>query len=102
MASSSALRKTDSDTEFSTGENFAELFEQQDSSSVAEGSVVKGTIVALEKDLAVIDVGLKSEGRIPLKEFGIAGRAAEVRIGDVYDISCVCRGVADPCPDPGR
>jgi len=87
MASSNALRKADeNEVEFSTGENFAELFETQDSSSVAEGSVVKGTIVALEKDLAVIDVGLKSEGRIPLKEFGSAGQAAEVRIGDVYDI----------------
>jgi hypothetical protein len=36
----------------------------------AEGSVVKGKIIAIEKDLAIIDVGLKTEGRVPLKEFG--------------------------------
>ena len=39
-----------------------------------EGTVVKGTVVAIEKDLAIIDVGLKTEGRIALKEFGQAGR----------------------------
>ena len=38
-----------------------------------EGTVVKGTVVAIEKDLAIIDVGLKTEGRIAMKEFG-AGR----------------------------
>jgi small subunit ribosomal protein S1 len=37
--------------------------------SPAEGSVVKGQIVAIENDFAVVDVGLKTEGRVPLKEF---------------------------------
>jgi small subunit ribosomal protein S1 len=85
MASSAALRKQE-EHEFSTGENFAELFESSTGSKLTEGSVVKGTVVALEKDLVVIDVGLKSEGRIPLREFGVAGNAAEVKIGDQYDI----------------
>jgi ribosomal protein S1 len=40
----------------------------------AEGTVVRGKVVAIEKDLAIIDVGLKTEGRVPLKEFGQAGR----------------------------
>ena len=39
-----------------------------------EGNVVRGKIVAIEKDIAVIDVGLKMEGRVPLKEFGIGGK----------------------------
>ncbi len=39
-----------------------------------EGSVVKGTIIALEGDHALIDVGLKSEGRVALKEFGGPGQ----------------------------
>ena len=69
---------------FSTGENFADLFEGAGSQSQAEGSVVKGTVVGIEKDLAVIDVGLKSEGRIPLREFGAA--ANELRVGDTFDI----------------
>ena len=51
-----------------------------------EGSVVKGTVVAIEKDLAVIDVGLKTEGRIPLKEFGVAGNEAGVKVGDEVEV----------------
>ena len=35
-----------------------------------EGTVVKGRVAAIEKDFAIIDVGLKTEGRIPVKEFG--------------------------------
>ena len=37
----------------------------------AEGSVVKGKVVGVEKDFAIIDVGLKTEGRVQLKEFGV-------------------------------
>ena len=36
-------------------------------------------------DTVVIDVGLKTEGRIPLKEFGISGRAANLSVGDEVD-----------------
>ena len=38
-----------------------------------EGCVVKGTVTGIENDLAVIDVGLKSEGRVPLREFAMPG-----------------------------
>jgi small subunit ribosomal protein S1 len=48
-----------------------------------EGAVVKGTIVAIEKDLAIIDVGLKTEGRIAMKEFGAAGRDGTLKVGSV-------------------
>ncbi|MDX2289229.1 MAG: 30S ribosomal protein S1 [Hyphomicrobiaceae bacterium] len=51
-----------------------------------EGSVVKGRIVNIEKDLAVIDVGLKMEGRVPLKEFAVAGKSAELKIGDEVEV----------------
>ena len=44
-----------------------------------EGAVVKGKVVAIEKDLAIIDVGLKTEGRVPLKEFGAAGKDPLIR-----------------------
>ena len=71
---------------FSTGENFADLFEGAGSQSQAEGSVVKGTVVGIEKDLAVIDVGLKSEGRIPLREFGAAGAKSEIKLGDKVEV----------------
>ncbi|ARJ66211.1 30S ribosomal protein S1 [Magnetospirillum sp. ME-1] len=51
-----------------------------------EGSVITGTIVEVDGDFAVIDVGLKSEGRVPLKEFATAGRAADIKAGDQVDV----------------
>jgi len=70
-----------------TRDDFAALLEASlNQTEMAEGSVVKGTVVAFEKDLAVIDVGLKVEGRIPLKEFG--GRPGEenISVGDVVEV----------------
>jgi small subunit ribosomal protein S1 len=51
-----------------------------------EGTVVKGKIVAIEKDLAIIDVGLKTEGRIALKEFGQAGRDGTLKVGSDVEV----------------
>jgi small subunit ribosomal protein S1 len=51
-----------------------------------EGRVVKGIITAIENDLAVIDVGLKSEGRVPLKEFAMPGQKADVKVGDEVEV----------------
>jgi small subunit ribosomal protein S1 len=51
-----------------------------------EGAVVKGTIVAIEKDLAIIDVGLKTEGRIAMKEFGQAGRDGTLKVGSIVEV----------------
>ena len=51
-----------------------------------EGAVVKGTVVAIEKDLAIIDVGLKTEGRIALKEFGAAGRDGTIKVGSTVEV----------------
>ena len=67
------------------GESFADLFEAT-SEDKLEGRVVTGTIVAIENDLAVIDVGLKSEGRVPVKEFAMPGQTAELKVGDHVDI----------------
>jgi small subunit ribosomal protein S1 len=52
-----------------------------------EGQVVQGKVVAIEKDFAIIDVGLKTEGRVQLKEFGVddAGKAT-VKIGDTVEV----------------
>ncbi|MCW5722481.1 MAG: S1 RNA-binding domain-containing protein, partial [Devosia sp.] len=52
----------------------------------AEGTVVKGKVVAIEKDLAIIDVGLKTEGRVPLKEFGQAGRDGTIQVGSEVEV----------------
>lgn len=51
-----------------------------------EGAVVTGTIVAIEKDLAIIDVGLKTEGRVPLKEFGAAGLDGTIKVGSKVEV----------------
>ncbi len=68
-------------------DDFAALLaESFTTSDVAEGTVVKGIIVGIEKDLAVIDVGLKVEGRVPLKEFGLRARDGELKIGDTVEV----------------
>nr|WP_201776108.1 30S ribosomal protein S1 [Devosia geojensis] len=51
-----------------------------------EGTVVKGKVVAIEKDLAIIDVGLKTEGRVALKEFGQAGRDGTISVGSEVEV----------------
>eukprot|EP00873_Tetraselmis_striata_P032035 jgi/Tetstr1/452299/TSEL_039335.t1 len=51
-----------------------------------EGTVVKGKVVAIEKDLAIIDVGLKTEGRVPMKEFGAAGRDGTIAVGSEVEV----------------
>ncbi len=51
-----------------------------------EGNVVRGKIVSIEKDLAVIDVGLKMEGRVPLKEFAVAGKDPDLKVGDEVEV----------------
>jgi small subunit ribosomal protein S1 len=51
-----------------------------------EGRVVKGIVTAIENDLAVIDVGLKSEGRVPLREFAAPGQKADLNVGDEVEV----------------
>jgi len=51
-----------------------------------EGRVVKGTVVGIENDMAVIDVGLKSEGRVALREFAAPGQKATLAIGDEVEV----------------
>ncbi len=50
-----------------------------------EGSVVKGTVLAIEAGQAIIDIGYKMEGRVDLKEFAAPGKSPEIKIGDVVD-----------------
>ncbi len=51
-----------------------------------EGRVVTGTVTAIENDMVVIDVGLKSEGRVPLREFAAPGMKAEIAPGDQVQV----------------
>src|SRR5919205_1976419 len=69
-------------------EDFAALLDQSfDSAALQEGTVVKGHVVAIEKDVAVIDIGAKTEGRVALKEFTGPGRGdAAIKVGDEVEV----------------
>ena len=68
-------------------ENFADLLaESFDEGTNVEGSVVRGFVIGIEGDAVVIDVGLKSEGRVPLKELAAPGQQADVSIGDEIEV----------------
>ena len=51
-----------------------------------EETVVTGKITAIEKDVAIIDVGLKTEGRVPLKEFYQPGKTTDLKVGDEVEV----------------
>ena len=68
-------------------ENFADLLaESFGEGTNVEGSVVRGFVIGIEGDAVVIDVGLKSEGRVPLKELAAPGQQANVSIGDEIEV----------------
>jgi small subunit ribosomal protein S1 len=68
-------------------EDFAALLEESFTRNEAlEGTVIKGKVVAIEKDMAIIDVGLKTEGRVALKEFTGPGRDEELKVGDEVEV----------------
>jgi small subunit ribosomal protein S1 len=67
--------------------DFAAMLEASfNKQSPQEGNVIKGKIVAIENDYAVVDVGLKTEGRVPLKEFGMPGQPPNVKVGDEVEV----------------
>ncbi len=68
------------------GESFESLLNDVVSEKGFEGSVLKGTIVNLENDHVIIDVGLKSEGRIAKKEFVSATQEFTLKVGDQVDV----------------
>ena len=75
-------------TTFPTRDDFAALLNESlgGENEAFEGKVVKGTVTGIENDMAVIDVGLKSEGRVPLREFAAPGQKAELKIGDEVEV----------------
>src|SRR4029079_914104 len=68
-------------------EDFAALLaENLAKDDLFEGSVVKGKIVGIEKDMAIIDVGLKMEGRVAMKGFGLNGQPSDLKVGDTVEV----------------
>ncbi|MCJ8190441.1 30S ribosomal protein S1 [Sphingomicrobium aestuariivivum] len=76
------------DTAFPTRDDFAALLNEKlgGEDEGFEGRVVTGKVTGIENDLAVIDVGLKSEGRVPLREFAAPGQKAELSVGDEVEV----------------
>ncbi len=70
-----------------SAESFSELLDQsfQELTSI-EGSVVSGTVISIEKDMILIDVGLKCEGRVPLREFGNNDEGTKINVGDTVEV----------------
>ncbi len=68
-------------------ESFADLLDQsfQEMTSI-EGSVVSGKVISIEKDMILIDVGLKCEGRVPLREFGNNDENTKINVGDTVEV----------------
>jgi small subunit ribosomal protein S1 len=68
-------------------EDFAALLEESlRSGGGFDGHVAKGRVISIEGDFAIIDVGLKAEGRVALKEFSNMGQAPELKVGDTVDV----------------
>jgi small subunit ribosomal protein S1 len=68
-------------------EDFAAMLDETLADDIAyEGNVMRGKVVGLEKEFAIVDVGLKMEGRVPLKEFAVAGKPANLNVGDEVEV----------------
>lgn len=83
MNKTNTAKKND---DFAITENFAELFEQSVQQEKMEGTVVTGTVVAIENDMAIVDIGLKTEGRVSLREFEVIGEKADIKVGDQVEV----------------
>jgi len=70
-------------------EDFAKLFAESEAKGgqIEEGKVIRGTVIQLSKDYAVIDIGYKSEGQVPINEFvAVPGQEPAVKVGDAVDV----------------
>ena len=84
---SSATALLDRPSHGDMGEDFASLLDESMGREVGfEGSVVTGRIVRLTEEYAIVDVGLKSEGRVAIKEFALPGQKPEVKPGDNIEL----------------
>src|SRR3954465_6048311 len=70
-----------------TREDFAAMLDEAfGQGNLQEGTVVKGTVAGIEKDMALIDVGAKTRGRVAVGEFSGRGRGGEIKVGDEVEV----------------
>lgn len=72
--------------EYKTDENFANLFEGATITSAKEGDIVFGKIIRLDNEYATVDVGMKNEGLVPLREFVFDGVMPHLSIGEEVEV----------------
>jgi len=84
MTSNKATAKTAE--EFTTKENFADLFETAIKDEKVEGSIVTGEVLSIKSDLVIIDLGLKTEGRVSLREFSDENGNTDIKVGDEVEV----------------
>ena len=81
------MTTTSATTTTANNENFADLLaESFGEGTNIEGSVVRGFVIGMDSEAVTIDVGLKSEGRVPLKELAAPGQNPQVSIGDEIEV----------------
>ncbi|MEQ1754708.1 MAG: 30S ribosomal protein S1 [Micropepsaceae bacterium] len=88
MARTAAARPAQKEESYNPSmEDFTALLEESfKTHGLEEGNVVSGRVIAIEKEFAIIDVGLKTEGKIALKEFALAGQAPKIAVGDTVEV----------------
>ena len=87
MAASAAARAHEPAQDYFRGEDFASLPDETLGVDTSfDGSVVTGRVIRLTDEFAVVDVGLKSEGRVALKESGPPGAKPDVKPGDMIEL----------------
>jgi small subunit ribosomal protein S1 len=87
MAASATVRGHEPAQDHFRGEDFASLLDETLGSDTSfDGSVVTGRVLRLTDEFAIVDVGLKSEGRVALKEFGPPGATPDVKPGDMIEL----------------
>ena len=69
-------------------ESFAQLFEESlKTIETRPGSIVRGVVVSIDKDVVLVDAGLKSESAIPAEQFKNAAGELEIQVGDEVDVA---------------
>src|SRR5437868_968167 len=86
-ASGEQMASTSANTYHQSRDDFSAMLDESFAGgNLQESSVIKGKVVAIEKDMAVIDVGLKTEGRVALREFAGPGRESDLKVGDEVEV----------------
>jgi small subunit ribosomal protein S1 len=82
------MNSTQQATPDRSGESFASLFEasMQQADALREGEIVQGSVIKVNRDSVIVDIGYKSEGVIPASEFIDTTRKVSVHPGDVVDV----------------